>query len=127
MPSCAVCVLRGGTRPNYSAADVRRALALLADQPLVRPIVVDCSHGNSRKDPTRQAVAFRDVLRQVAGGCHGVMGLMLESHLRPGRQDIGAAELAYGVSITDACIGWDETEQLLYEAAATVRARRGAR
>ena len=120
-------VLRGGTRPNYSAADVRRALALLADQPLVRPIVVDCSHGNSRKDPTRQAVAFRDVLRQVAGGCRGVMGLMLESHLRPGRQDIGAAELAYGVSITDACIGWDETEQLLYEAAATVRARRGAR
>lgn len=123
-------VLRGGPRPNHDPASVRRALELTADQGPARPIMVDCSHGNSGKDHTRQTAVFRDVLEQVLDGQPGLLGLMLESHLRPGRQDLpaeGGGSLAFGVSITDACIGWDETEGLLYEAAAVVERLRARR
>ncbi len=119
-------VLRGGTRPNHGPKDVRCASELVADQGIARPIMVDCSHGNSGKDPSRQPGVLRVVLAQLADPSAGIMGAMLESHLRPGHQDLRPGRpLAYGISITDGCLGWHETEQLLYEAAAAVRTRRG--
>ena len=80
--------------------------------------MVDCSHANSEKDHTRQTIAFRDVVEQRRAGNDQLVGLMVESHLNPGRQELGddPAHLDYGVSITDACIGWDETEAILAEA-----------
>jgi 3-deoxy-7-phosphoheptulonate synthase len=117
-------VLRGGSEPNYAPQHVRGALSLVADQGIARPVLVDCSHGNSGKDHTRQAHAVRSVLAQVAAGETGICGLMLESHLKPGRQELRPGRpLEYGVSITDACIDWPETERLLYEAAAVARGR----
>jgi len=121
-------VLRGGGgRPNYHPEDIARALALVAGQGIARPIMVDCSHGNSGKDHRRQAAVCRSVVEQFQRGRREILGLMIESNLRPGRQDWApGAELAYGVSITDACIGWEETEELLLEAAAAVAGRRPA-
>ncbi len=116
-------VLRGGGgKSNYSPADIARAAALVADEGIARPIMVDCSHDNSSKDHTRQPHVARAVLSQFHDGQAAIMGLLLESNLKPGKQrwQQGVA-LAYGVSITDACIGWDETEALLYEAAEAVR------
>jgi 3-deoxy-7-phosphoheptulonate synthase len=116
-------VLRGGgRRPNFSPEDVARAAALVADADARRPIMVDCSHGNSNKDHTRQAAVARAVARQFREGQRALMGLLIESNLEPGNQrwERGAA-LRYGVSITDACIGWDETEALLHEIAEAVR------
>jgi 3-deoxy-7-phosphoheptulonate synthase len=112
-------VLRGGRdEPNYDAASVEAALTRLRDAGLPPYLVVDCSHGNSRKDEARQQIGFRDVLDQRSAGQRGIVGLMLESHLQAGRQDLQAdrSALRYGVSITDACIGWEQTEELLLEA-----------
>jgi len=120
-------VLRGGARDaNYGPEAIAAAAALIADEQIARPILVDCSHDNSAKNHQRQAIACRAVLAQARAGEARIMGVMLESNLRPGRQDwIPDRPLAYGVSITDACIGWEETEALLYELAEGV-ARRGA-
>ena len=121
-------VLRGGAgKPNYAPADIARAAAMVADENIARPVMVDCSHDNSAKDHTRQLGVGREVLRQLHGGQEAIMGLLLESNLKPGKQTWkeGVA-LQHGVSITDACIGWPETAELLYAAADTVRARRGA-
>ena len=117
-------VLRGGGgRTNYGASDV----AATAEQLEVpRGVLVDCSHDNSGKDPQRQPIVCREVLGQLRAGTSGLLGVMLESHLEPGRQDWQARPLAYGRSITDACLGWDETEALLYEAANAVQLRRAA-
>ncbi len=117
-------VLRGGERgPNYAAHDVARAAELTAMLGIARPILVDCSHANSRKDHRRQAHVLRDVLGQLESHKSPILGVLIESHLEPGRQALRAGEpLAYGVSLTDACLGWDETEGLLREAAARVRA-----
>ncbi len=114
-------VLRGGGgRPNYGSADVARAAQ--AAPGVARGVLVDCSHDNSGKDHTRQAEVCREVLGQLRGGQNALMGLLIESNLRPGRQSWGEkATLEYGVSITDACIGWEETETLLGEIAETVR------
>ena len=112
-------ILRGGTGgPNYAEASVRDVQEKLEKAGLSPRIMVDCSHANSEKDHNRQPIAFRDVVEQRRAGNGSVVGLMLESNLNPGRQDLGAdpARLAYGVSITDACIGWDETDSLLAEA-----------
>jgi 3-deoxy-7-phosphoheptulonate synthase len=85
--------------------------------------MVDCSHDNSGKDHTRQVATGRQVLDQVRSGQTGILGLLLESNLEAGRQDWKpGAPLRRGVSITDACMGWDETADLLREAAAAVRA-----
>jgi len=118
-------VLRGGAgRPNYGRTDIAGAAALVAEEGIPRPIMVDCSHDNSGKDHTQQARVFREVLEQVSDGQPAIMGLLLESNLHAGKQTWKAGvELAYGVSITDACIAWEETEALLYEAAAMVRQR----
>ncbi len=122
-------VLRGGARgPNYGATCVADAVARAAAPGLARPVLVDCSHDNSGKDAARQPEVLRAVVLQVAAGSRGILGFMLESHLRPGRQELGAgAPLAYGVSITDACLGWDETERLLFSTAAALRRLRANR
>ncbi|MCC6846998.1 MAG: 3-deoxy-7-phosphoheptulonate synthase [Deltaproteobacteria bacterium] len=121
-------VLRGGGGgPNYSAADVARATEMVAGEGLARPVMIDCSHGNSSKDYTRQPIVCREVLAQLATSQGAVMGLLVESNLRPGRQDwVAGTDLRYGVSITDACIGWEETETLLGEIAAAARTRSAA-
>ncbi len=112
-------VLRGGGgRTNYGPEDVAAAEAAVASEGIARPIMVDCSHGNSEKDYRRQAPVAREVLAQLREGRRSIMGLMLESHLSPGNQVWQKdAPLSYGVSITDACLGWTETENLLYEMA----------
>jgi 3-deoxy-7-phosphoheptulonate synthase len=114
-------VLRGGGgRSNYGPADVARAAQATPGIP--RGVLVDCSHDNSGKDPSRQGPICREVLGQFRSGQKALMGLLIESNLLPGRQDWGKeAGLEYGVSITDACIGWEETEALLEEIAETVR------
>jgi 3-deoxy-7-phosphoheptulonate synthase len=87
--------------------------------------MVDCSHGNSRKDHRRQIDAARDVASQIAAGEHRLAGVMIESHLHEGRQDLVPGQpLRWGVSITDACLGWAQTEPVLRELAAAVRGRR---
>ena len=116
-------VLRGAAAgPNYGASDVRAVYGRLEAAGLPRQALVDCSHANSSKDHTKQALAFRDVLAQRAAGDAGLIGLMVESHLHAGRQPLDGdpSALRYGVSITDACIGWDETAALIREAAAPV-------
>ena len=102
-------VLRGGSRgSNYSAATIEDVQRQLAKVGLSPNLIVDCSHGNSDKDYTRQGVAFRDVVQQRLEGNPYLIGCMLESHLSPGNQKLGddPSALRYGVSITDACIGW---------------------
>ena len=112
-------MLRGGrSGSNYGPEVMAEARTKLEKAGLPGRIVVDCSHANSGKDPTRQSVVWRDVLEQRAGGDRSIVGLMLESNLHPGSQPVQAdrSKLAYGVSVTDACIGWEETESLLLEA-----------
>jgi 3-deoxy-7-phosphoheptulonate synthase len=115
-------VLRGGGgRTNYGHEDVNRAEKAVAVEGIARPIMVDCSHDNSCKDHRRQAEVARDVLRQFAEGRQTIMGLMLESNLKPGKQAWQQGKpLTYGVSITDACLGWEETESLLHKLAEAV-------
>ena len=112
-------VLRGGSNgANFGGAAVADANERLTRSGLAPSILVDCSHGNSDKDYTRQSVAFWDIVQQRLDGNGNLQGCMLESHLSPGNQKLtdDPSQLRYGVSITDACIGWDETEQLLSEA-----------
>ncbi len=124
-PDCHV-ILRGGARgPNYDAASVARALEQLETSGLPRRLMVDASHGNSERDHRRQPDVIRELAAQIATGERGIVGVMLESFIVAGRQDLGdPASLTYGQSITDACLGWDETEGILRELAAAVRARR---
>ena len=115
-------VLRGGGgKTNYENEQVAKAEAAVASEGIARPVMIDCSHDNSRKDHTRQGLVARDVLRQFREGRQSIMGFMLESNLNPGKQawEEGVT-LLHGVSITDACLGWDETEQLLHELAAAI-------
>jgi 3-deoxy-7-phosphoheptulonate synthase len=116
-------ILRGGAdRPNYGAEEIRRAAELTAEQGIPRSILVDCSHANSGKDPTRQPEVCRRVLAQVRAGDRAILGVMLESNLEAGRQDwTPGGALRRGVSITDGCLGWEESEALLEEIAQTVR------
>ena len=109
-------VLRGGREgPNFGAQSIAEAHRLLDDADVRSELLVDCSHGNSNKDHRRQQIAFKDVVGQRVGGNDNIIGCMLESNLHPGAQKLGGdpAMLEYGVSITDSCIGWPETEELL--------------
>ena len=108
-------ILRGGSDgPNYAESSVRAVQGKLEAAGLPPRIMVDCSHANSEKDHNRQPIAFRDVVRQREEGNALIVGLMVESHLFGGRQDLSdPSELRYGVSITDACMSWDETADLL--------------
>ena len=109
-------VMRGGrSGTNFDARSIAAAADALRKANAPSPIVVDCSHGNSNKDHTRQHIAFRDVIAQRIAGNRDLTGVMLESNINPGAQKLGAdpAELEYGISITDSCIGWEETVDLL--------------
>ena len=116
-PNCHI-VLRGGTAgPNYSPDHIAQTEQLLAKAGLPRSVLVDCSHDNSGKKPERQPDVMRDLLRQIGNGNAAIMGAMIESNLLPGSQPFPQPldKLRRGVSITDACIGWDETEALVRE------------
>jgi 3-deoxy-7-phosphoheptulonate synthase len=108
-------VLRGGERPNYDCVSIGEALAHLKARKLPEAIVVDCSHANSRKKFEGQAVVWKDVLHQRLGGNDALVGMMLESNLHEGSQSCAPdpEELAYGVSVTDECISWETTEELI--------------
>jgi 3-deoxy-7-phosphoheptulonate synthase len=111
-------ILRGGSGgPNYDAASVADAVAQLTRARLAARLVVDCSHANSSKQPERQPEVLAEVVRQRVDGQRALVGAMLESHLTGGRQDLtgNPAALAYGQSITDGCLGWEETERALRE------------
>ena len=118
-------ILRGGARPNYDAASVESASAELARGGLAPRIMIDTSHANSSKKPENQPLVAADVARQLSGGDTRIMGVMIESNLVAGRQDVlpGVA-LTYGQSITDGCIDWETTVQVLNTLADAVAARR---
>jgi len=105
-------VLRGGREPNYDRASVLYCAEKLRMADLNPRLMVDCSHGNSSKDYRRQSGVFDACLDQVSTGGSAIAGLMLESNLFEGRQDLGG-RLRYGVSITDGCLGWEETKRLI--------------
>jgi 3-deoxy-7-phosphoheptulonate synthase len=120
-------ILRGGKQTNYAKADVDAACVQLRAGGLREQVMIDVSHANSSKQHQRQIDVASDVAGQVAAGDSRVMGLMIESHLNEGRQDIVAGEsLKHGVSVTDACISFAQTVPVLQELAAAVRARRRA-
>lgn len=118
-------ILRGGKTPNYDAASVETACALLVEAGLAPAVMIDASHANSSKTPENQPLVIDDIADQVAGGDERIIGVMVESHLVAGRQDVVAGQpLAYGQSITHGCIGWDTTVAVLEHLAAAVAARR---
>jgi 3-deoxy-7-phosphoheptulonate synthase len=126
-PDCHV-ILRGGqSGPNYDAVNVEKAAAALRDAGLAPRLMIDMSHGNSSKDHRRQPLVARDIAAQVAQGEATIFGVMMESFLVEGRQELSAPPtLRYGQSITDACMGWDTTVAVLAELAQSVRDRRAA-
>ena len=118
-------ILRGGRHPNYDMFSVDDTSALLAKSGLPARIMIDASHANSRKIPARQIDVASDIATQVARGSRSIFGLMLESNLVEGRQDVVAGQaLTYGQSITDPCMSWPDTESILQELATAVRLRR---
>ena len=118
-------ILRGGKHPNYDAASVDAAGKGLAEAGIPAKLMVDFSHGNSSKNPQKQLDVGHDVAKQVAGGEERIFGVMMESHLKGGRQDLVPGQpLQYGVSITDGCVAWEESRSLLDELADAVRRRR---
>ncbi len=123
-PDCHV-ILRGGSRPNYDSESINIAADEMESNGLKPRLMVDFSHANSRKQHPRQLLVGRDVASQIARGDNRIMGAMIESFLTSGRQDRVAGEtLTYGQSITDACIGWDDSVPLLHTLAEAVRQRR---
>ena len=115
-------ILRGGTVPNYDSVAVAQAEAELGKAKLPVNIVVDCSHGNSRKNHALQSLVLKDVVGQIADGNRSIKGVMLESNLFEGNQKLGdPKDLRYGVSITDACLGWEATADGLRDAAQRLR------
>ena len=118
-------ILRGGSEPNYDAASVARATKELAAADLSCSLMVDCSHANSRKEFKRQIEVGEDLAGQIAAGNRCITGVMIESHLHEGRQNVVAGQQPdFGISITDACLGWDDSEALLHTLAEAVRQRR---
>jgi len=118
-------ILRGGKAPNYSAADVNAACQLLKAAGLREQVMVDVSHANSSKQHRKQIEVAADVAQQIATGEARITGIMIESHLHEGRQDIVPGQaLQPGVSVTDACISFEQTMPVLQGLAAAVRARR---
>ncbi len=118
-------ILRGGHEPNYSAAHVQAACDALRNAGQREQVMIDLSHANSRKQHTKQIEIGADIAARIAAGERRISGVMIESHLEEGRQDLRPGQpLAHGVSITDACLGWAQTEPLLRSLAQAVRARR---
>ena len=125
-------ILRGGKTPNYDAASVTAACKELAASKLPATLMVDCSHANSSKQHEKQRDVARDIAAQVAGGSHQVFGLMVESHLKAGAQKFtpgkdDAKALEYGQSITDACLSWEDSLEVLEVLSEAVKARRAAK
>ncbi|MBS0545734.1 MAG: 3-deoxy-7-phosphoheptulonate synthase [Proteobacteria bacterium] len=123
-------VLRGGGgRPNYDTVSISLAEKALTKAKLPLNIVVDCSHANSWKNPDFQPLVMKDVVHQIREGNQSVVGLMIESNLVAGNQPIPAdlSQLKYGCSVTDACVGWDTTEEMIRNAAAVLREARARR
>ncbi len=123
-------ILRGGKAPNYDAASVEAACKDLEAAKLPPTLMVDCSHANSSKQHGKQMDVARDIAGQIAGGSRRVFGVMVESHLQPGAQKFtpgkdSIAALEYGKSITDACLGWDDSRELLETLSQAVKQRRG--
>jgi 3-deoxy-7-phosphoheptulonate synthase len=117
-------ILRGGAQPNYDSVAVAQAEAELATAKLPVNIVVDCSHANSRKNHALQGLVLKDVVGQILDGNQSIKGVMLESNLFEGNQKLGnPTDLIYGVSITDACLGWEATKEGLREAAQRLKTR----
>jgi 3-deoxy-7-phosphoheptulonate synthase len=118
-------ILRGGKQPNYDAASVDGAAKSLAAAGIPARILIDCSHDNSGKNPAKQVAVGHNVCEQIASGDSRIFGIMVESHLKAGRQDlIPGKTLTYGQSITDACVGWEDTGMLIDALANAVRQRR---
>jgi 3-deoxy-7-phosphoheptulonate synthase len=119
-------ILRGGNKMvNYTAVAVTEVCAKLEKCKRKSQVMIDCSHANSHKEHTKQGAVCRDVAAQIANGDNRIIGLMIESNLVAGSQTLAKGKpLTYGQSITDACIGWEETYGLLIELAAAVNARR---
>ncbi|GAB4167205.1 MAG: 3-deoxy-7-phosphoheptulonate synthase AroG [Rhodocyclaceae bacterium] len=118
-------ILRGGHRPNYDAESVARACQEMGKAGCAARLMIDFSHGNSRKDFRRQMEVAREVAKQIAKGEDRIIGAMVESHLKEGRQDLlPEVPLEYGKSITDACIGWEDSVAVLDALALAVRGRR---
>jgi len=121
-------ILRGGKNPNYDAAAVQAACEQLAKAGLRERLMIDCSHANAAKDYRRQAAVAADIAQQIGAGERRIVGVMVESHLVEGRQDLEPGRaLTFGQSITDACLGWDDSVKLLNGLAQAVRARRKQR
>jgi 3-deoxy-7-phosphoheptulonate synthase len=124
-PDGHVILRGGGDEPNHTAAGVAAALAKLQKARLAERLVIDASHDNSGKDHARQPAVAAQIGAQVARGNRAIVGVMLESFLVAGRQDVvPGQELTHGQSITDACMGWGATVEVLDDLAAAVRARR---
>jgi len=120
-------ILRGGSRPNYDRESVNEAASQLRDCGMNERVMVDCSHANSQKKFHKQVEVGADIAHQLRTGQEFIFGVMIESHLVEGRQDnTPDKELVYGQSITDACIGWDDSEKMLYTLAEAVRDKRKA-
>ncbi len=120
-------ILRGGHVPNYDAEAVAATCGALAKAGLEEAVMIDFSHANSRKQPQRQLEVCEDVAGQIAGGDGRIVGVMIESHLHAGRQDVTPGKpLEYGKSITDACVSFEDTERMLRELAEAVAQRRTA-
>ncbi|MCF6362641.1 MAG: 3-deoxy-7-phosphoheptulonate synthase AroG [Gammaproteobacteria bacterium] len=118
-------ILRGGREPNYDAASVELAAKEMEKASLQARLMIDFSHANSCKLHQRQIEVGRDVAGQIAAGNRNILGAMIESHLVAGRQNVKEGQdLVFGQSITDACLGWDDSEPLLRELASAVRQRR---
>jgi len=125
-PDCHV-ILRGGKKPNYEAADVAAACESLEKAKLAPRLMIDASHANSSKQHDRQTVVVDDVATQVEGGERRIVGVMIESHLVGGRQDlVPGRALTYGMSITDACLGWEASIGALERLASAVPSRRAS-
>jgi len=123
-PYCHV-ILRGGTEPNFSAEHIQSTSEIIESQNLPSNIMVDFSHANSYKTPERQAEVADDVAEQIENGENRIFGVMIESHLVSGNQKVvEGQELTYGQSITDGCIGWEETDRILRQLASAVSIRR---
>jgi 3-deoxy-7-phosphoheptulonate synthase len=121
-------ILRGGRNPNYDASSVDAVCQELAAAGLAERVMIDLSHSNSQKNYLRQLDVGREVGTQIAGGDGRIAGVMIESNLKPGRQDlVPGKELIYGQSITDACIGWEQSVPLLEDLAEAVRLKRNTK
>jgi 3-deoxy-7-phosphoheptulonate synthase len=127
-PDCHLILRGGASGPNYDADAIAKVAASLAKAELPARLIIDCSHANSGKNPVTQGDVGRAVAAQIAAGDRGIVGVMLESFLVEGRQDVHpGTPLTYGQSITDACMSWERSVEVLDELAAAARARRSPR